>query len=40
MKIWECFPGVPAQSWFFTTDERVALQNQGILQGMHPESFG
>lgn len=29
MKIWECFPGIPAQSWFLTTDARIALINQG-----------
>jgi hypothetical protein len=40
MKIWDCFSGIPAQTWFFTTDERIALENQGILQGTHLESFG
>lgn len=30
MKIWECFPGIPAQTWFLTTDQRIALNNQGM----------
>jgi len=30
MKIWKCFPGIPAQSWFLTADARIALEGQGL----------
>jgi len=30
MKIWECFSNLPAQDWFYTTDQRIALTNQGF----------
>ncbi|KAF8903451.1 G-X-X-X-Q-X-W domain-containing protein, partial [Gymnopilus junonius] len=29
MKIWECFDNLPAQQWFYTDDNRIALENQG-----------
>ncbi|KAF8890494.1 ricin B lectin domain-containing protein [Infundibulicybe gibba] len=29
MKIWQCFNGLPAQSWFYTDDKRIALAGQG-----------
>jgi len=29
MKIWTCFDNLPAQTWFYTGDLRIALQNQG-----------
>lgn len=29
MKIWQCFSGLAAQTWFLTSDNRIALQNQG-----------
>jgi len=29
MKIWQCFAGLPQQSWFYTDDERIAVTNQG-----------
>ena len=29
MKIWQCFDGLPAQQWFYTDDNRIALENQG-----------
>ncbi|TFK38390.1 ricin B lectin domain-containing protein [Crucibulum laeve] len=29
MKIWQCFDDLPAQTWFFTNDNRMALFNQG-----------
>ncbi|KAJ3495266.1 hypothetical protein NLJ89_g10653 [Agrocybe chaxingu] len=29
MKIWECFDNLPAQQWFFTTDDRIALEGRG-----------
>ncbi|KXN92874.1 hypothetical protein AN958_07083 [Leucoagaricus sp. SymC.cos] len=30
MKIWECFDNLPAQQWFLTVDDRIALFNQGL----------
>ncbi|KAG9222082.1 hypothetical protein CCMSSC00406_0009307 [Pleurotus cornucopiae] len=30
MKIWQCFDNLPAQEWFLTNDDRIALQNQGF----------
>ena len=30
MKIWTCFNNLPAQQWFYTNDNRVALENQGF----------
>ncbi|KAF9442685.1 carbohydrate-binding module family 13 protein [Macrolepiota fuliginosa MF-IS2] len=30
MKIWECFNNLPAQDWFYTSDQRIALTNQGL----------
>ncbi|KIJ34538.1 carbohydrate-binding module family 13 protein [Sphaerobolus stellatus SS14] len=30
MKIWQCFDGLPQQSWFYTDDERIAVTNQGL----------
>ncbi|KAF9443568.1 carbohydrate-binding module family 13 protein, partial [Macrolepiota fuliginosa MF-IS2] len=29
MKIWTCFDNLPAQEWFYTGDDRIALFNQG-----------
>ncbi|KAL0947113.1 hypothetical protein HGRIS_013248 [Hohenbuehelia grisea] len=29
MKIWECFDNLPAQTWFYTSDQRIALKGQG-----------
>ncbi|TFK37401.1 G-X-X-X-Q-X-W domain-containing protein [Crucibulum laeve] len=29
MKIWQCYDGLAAQQWFYTDDNRIALQNQG-----------
>ena len=31
MKIWQCFDNLPAQDWFYTADDRVALTNQGRI---------
>ncbi|KAG6838598.1 hypothetical protein C0991_010374, partial [Blastosporella zonata] len=28
MKIWECFDGLPAQTWYYTDDKRIALLGQ------------
>ncbi|KAJ3539137.1 hypothetical protein NM688_g6411 [Phlebia brevispora] len=30
MKIWECYSGLAAQTWYYTDDDRIALQNQGF----------
>ncbi|KAL4265377.1 Carbohydrate-binding module family 13 protein [Pleurotus pulmonarius] len=30
MKVWQCFDNLPAQQWFFTDDNRIALENQGL----------
>jgi len=30
MKIWQCFEGLPQQSWFYTDDERIAVTNMGL----------
>ena len=29
MKIWQCYSGITAQTWYYTGDDRIALQNQG-----------
>ena len=29
MKIWSCIGGLTQQTWFYTDDNRIALQNQG-----------
>ncbi|TFK38391.1 carbohydrate-binding module family 13 protein [Crucibulum laeve] len=29
MKIWQCFDSLPAQTWFATEDNRIALAGQG-----------
>lgn len=29
MKIWQCFTGLPQQSWFYTDDDRIAVTNHG-----------
>ena len=30
MKIWQCYDNLPAQEWYYTTDNRIALENQGF----------
>ena len=30
MKIWTCYDNLPAQQWFYTGDNRIALENQGF----------
>ena len=27
MKIWECYSGLAAQTWYYTGDKRIALYN-------------
>jgi hypothetical protein len=29
LKIWQCFDNLPAQQWFYTDDNRIALEGQG-----------
>jgi hypothetical protein len=29
MKIWQCYDGLAAQQWYFTDDNRIALEGQG-----------
>jgi len=29
MKIWECYDGLPAQQWYYTDDNRIALEGKG-----------
>jgi hypothetical protein len=29
MKIWQCFDGLPAQAWYYTNDNRIALTDRG-----------
>ncbi|TFK67156.1 hypothetical protein BDN72DRAFT_899185 [Pluteus cervinus] len=30
MKIWQCYDNLPAQDWWYTDDNRIALTNQGL----------
>ncbi|KAF9449375.1 carbohydrate-binding module family 13 protein, partial [Macrolepiota fuliginosa MF-IS2] len=30
VKIWECFDNLPAQTWFYTDDNRIALYNPDL----------
>ena len=30
MKIWTCYDNLPAQEWYYTDDNRIALENQGF----------
>jgi hypothetical protein len=29
MKIWQCYNNLPAQKWYYTDDNRIALEGQG-----------
>ena len=31
MKIWQCYDGLAAQQWYYTADDRISLENQGML---------
>jgi len=31
MKIWTCYDNLKAQEWFYTSDNRIALQGQGLF---------
>ncbi|KAF9473923.1 hypothetical protein BDN70DRAFT_885382 [Pholiota conissans] len=30
LKIWQCYDNLPAQQWYYTLDDRIALENQGF----------
>ncbi|KAH6867232.1 ricin B lectin domain-containing protein [Coprinopsis sp. MPI-PUGE-AT-0042] len=30
MKVWQCFNGLPAQQWFYTDDNGIVLDGQGL----------
>jgi len=30
LKIWQSYPGIPAQSWYYTADSRIALTGSGL----------
>ncbi|KAG6890522.1 hypothetical protein C0995_007722 [Termitomyces sp. Mi166 len=42
MKIWTCYDDLPAQTWYYTDDQRIALFNQGLCldltNGVHVNS--
>jgi hypothetical protein len=29
MKIWQCYDNLPAQAWYYTSDNRIALTGKG-----------
>ncbi|KAG6904780.1 hypothetical protein DXG01_007251 [Tephrocybe rancida] len=29
-KIWECYADLPAQAWYYTPDNRIALKDKGL----------
>ena len=31
LKIWQCYDNLPAQQWYYTGDNRIALENQGVI---------
>lgn len=33
-KIWTCYDNLPAQQWFYTADNRIALENQGMYRDL------
>ncbi|KAG6906890.1 hypothetical protein DXG01_011478 [Tephrocybe rancida] len=30
VKIWQCYANLPAQTWFYTADNRIALKDKGL----------
>ncbi|TFK37931.1 ricin B lectin domain-containing protein [Crucibulum laeve] len=30
MKLWQCYDNLPAQQWYFTDDDRIALEGKGL----------
>jgi len=39
LKIWQCFDNLPAQQWYFTNDNRIALEGQGKCADLTGGSF-
>lgn len=35
MKIWQCYDNLPAQQWYYTADNRIALEGQGSFPPSH-----
>jgi hypothetical protein len=31
MKIWQCYDDLPAQQWYYTDDNRLAVEGKGTL---------
>ena len=38
LKIWQCYDNLPAQTWFYTADQRIAVVNSG-MQRLLPASY-
>jgi hypothetical protein len=39
MKIWQCYDNLPAQAWYYTLDERIAVTGKGwarVFCGIFP----
>ena len=32
MKIWQCYDGLAAQQWYYTNDQRIALEGNSTYQ--------
>ena len=32
MKIWQCYANLPAQQWFYTDDNRIAVEGKGTSE--------
>ncbi|TFK60215.1 ricin B lectin, partial [Pluteus cervinus] len=30
LKVWDCYDNLPAQTWYYTDDNRIALKDQGF----------
>lgn len=30
LKIWQCYPGLKQQQWWYTDDDRIAITNSGL----------
>ncbi len=31
LKIWQCYDNLPGQQWYYRADNRIALENQGMI---------
>jgi len=40
LKLWECYDNLPAQQWYYTDDNRIALDNQGTTYPSHGSYAG